>query len=325
MPTKDYDPIGEIIEAISAKHLWPVTKITTNTDGNITIGPGSIHDYDTATFSGTFAMEPIKTQISVKNGEYIKVGKEPLNPFAIRSVLSNRRKNAFTVVWEDGTTTVVHCQEGDEWDDEKALAMCFTKKALGNKGNFNDKFNDALDNKMKVIPAEATGGTIKMSDSTISFTRPITLGTEAVKKMTEASEKTLRSPINGQLVIDNIDKVEVESKFDTISNTVKEVGKTADEASRKVDEMAKKIAELSKDEKTYEVYRYNLFTDEKELVFNGTLDAIHSYIKSYASKHVRGFLLFRTWNKDGGMYMDYGSYSHYFFIPGITNSEYGNN
>ena len=65
--------------------------------------------------------------------------------FEIQSVLSNRKKNAFTVVWADGTSTVVHCQPGDEWDDEKALAMCFTKKALGNKGNFNDKFNHALD------------------------------------------------------------------------------------------------------------------------------------------------------------------------------------
>ena len=89
--------------------------------------------------------------------------------------------------------------------------------------------------------------------------------------------------------------------------------------------MAKKIAELSKDEKTYEVYHYNLFTNEEKLVFNGTLDAIRSYIKSYAIKHIRSFLLFRTWNADGGMYMDYGDYSHYFFIPGITNSEYGNN
>ena len=80
--------------------------------------------------------------------------KKPVSPFEIQSVLNNRKKNAFTVVWADGTHTTVHCQSGDEWDDEKALAMCFTKKALGNKGNFNNKFNDALDNKMKVIPAD---------------------------------------------------------------------------------------------------------------------------------------------------------------------------
>ena len=298
MPTKDYDPIREIIEAVGSAHIWPVTRITTNTDGNITIGPGSIHDYDTTQITNVY--KPVKL---VMEGSLHTVEEKPVKPFAIRSVLSNRRKNAFTVVWEDGTTTVVHCQPGDEWDDEKALAMCFTKKALGNKGNFNDKFNDALDNKMKVIKSEK----------------------EIVSEEDGIWRETLRSPINGQITIDSLDKVEVESKFDTISNTVKEVGKAANEASRKVDEMAKKIAELSKDEKTYEVYRYNLFTDEKELVFNGTLDAIRSYIKSYAIKHIRSFLLFRTWNADGGMYMDYGDYSHYFFIPGITNSEYGNN
>ena len=73
--------------------------------------------------------------------------------FEVKSVLSNHRKNAFTVVWADDTTTVVHCQPGDDWDDEKALAMCFAKKALDNKGSFNDKFNEAL-KKMKVIPAD---------------------------------------------------------------------------------------------------------------------------------------------------------------------------
>ena len=74
-----------------------------------------------------------------------------VNLFEVQSVLSNHNKNAFTVVWMDGTVTTVHCQDGDDWDDEKALAMCYTKKALGNKGNFNDKFNDALENKMKII------------------------------------------------------------------------------------------------------------------------------------------------------------------------------
>ena len=78
--------------------------------------------------------------------------KPAVGPFEIKAVQSNRAKNVFTVAWKDGAVTSVHCQPGDDWDDEKALAMCFTKKALGNKGNFNDKFNDALAH-MKVIPA----------------------------------------------------------------------------------------------------------------------------------------------------------------------------
>lgn len=95
------------------------------------------------------------TDTTPKKNYTITVKHQNLNTtpsFEIRSVLSNRHKNAFTVVWTDGTHTTVHCQPGDDWDDEKALAMCFTKKALGNKGNFNDKFNDALAH-MKTIPA----------------------------------------------------------------------------------------------------------------------------------------------------------------------------
>ena len=173
MPTRDYDPINDIIEAIGATHIWPITKITTDTKGNITIGPGSTNDF-------IDAHNYAKEALSCKCGSVCHCDK--VDPFAIRSVLSNHRKNAFTVVWEDGTTTVVHCQPGDEWDDEKALAMCFTKKALGNKGNFNDKFNDALDNKMKVIKNEK----------------------EVVKEVSDMWKETLRSPDNGQLTIDDI-------------------------------------------------------------------------------------------------------------------------
>ena len=89
----------------------------------------------------------------VASGVEVSLTKRPtVVPFEIKAVQSNRAKNVFTVAWKDGTVTSVHCQPGDDWDDEKALAMCFTKKALGNKGNFNDKFNDALAH-MKTIPA----------------------------------------------------------------------------------------------------------------------------------------------------------------------------
>lgn len=35
--------------------------------------------------------------------------KKSVSPFEIRSVLSNHKKNAFTVVWADGTHTTIHC------------------------------------------------------------------------------------------------------------------------------------------------------------------------------------------------------------------------
>ena len=51
---------------------------------------------------------------------------------------------ATIVYWEDGTKTVVKCQEGDYFDPEKGFAMAFLKKCWGNKGNFNDKLRKIM-------------------------------------------------------------------------------------------------------------------------------------------------------------------------------------
>lgn len=49
---------------------------------------------------------------------------------------------ATIVFWADGTKTVVKCQEGDVYSKETGLALCIAKKALGNKGNFNNVFHE---------------------------------------------------------------------------------------------------------------------------------------------------------------------------------------
>ena len=51
---------------------------------------------------------------------------------------------ATIVFWEDGTKTVVKCQDGDEFDPEKGLAMAIAKKAYGNKGNYCNKMKKWL-------------------------------------------------------------------------------------------------------------------------------------------------------------------------------------
>ena len=48
---------------------------------------------------------------------------------------------ATIVLWEDGTKTVVKCDPKDTYDPEKGLALCFMKKALGNKSR---AINDIL-------------------------------------------------------------------------------------------------------------------------------------------------------------------------------------
>lgn len=51
---------------------------------------------------------------------------------------------ATIVFWSDNTKTVVKCQDGDEWDAEKGLAMAISKKYFYNKGRYNAEFQKWL-------------------------------------------------------------------------------------------------------------------------------------------------------------------------------------
>ena len=50
---------------------------------------------------------------------------------------------ATIVFWEDGTKTVVKCKN-EKFDPEKGLAMAFSKKMLGNRGNYYNIFKKWL-------------------------------------------------------------------------------------------------------------------------------------------------------------------------------------
>lgn len=60
----------------------------------------------------------------------------------IKNVIFN--DPATIVFWSDGTKTVVKVHDGDEYDEEKGLAMAISKKALGNKGNYCNVFKKWL-------------------------------------------------------------------------------------------------------------------------------------------------------------------------------------
>lgn len=60
----------------------------------------------------------------------------------IKNVIFN--DPATIVFWDDGTKTVVKCQDGDEFDPEKGLAMAIAKKAYGNKGSYCNKLKKWL-------------------------------------------------------------------------------------------------------------------------------------------------------------------------------------
>ena len=235
-------------------------------------------------------------------------------PFEIRSVLSNRKKNAFSVVWMDGTTTVVHCQPGDKWDDEKALAMCFTKKALGNKGNFNDKFNDALDNKRKVIPGSAGIIAENTSGASISFTRPITLNEEAVKKMTEVSEKECEKLTNA---------------FGINKETASKLSKAAAKADVALKDMINSLigGPTSKTSETKKTPLYRVFIrisgkSHHDSDFT-SIEALRERVHEIAEEHYgRKPYYYRTWMNGDRMMVDFGHYTQFIEVEGITPDEY---
>lgn len=62
---------------------------------------------------------------------------KPKSP--IRQVQFNIRKGVTTVVWADGSHTMVTCDSRDQFDCEKALALCFMKHfGYNDRSSFND-------------------------------------------------------------------------------------------------------------------------------------------------------------------------------------------
>lgn len=88
---------------------------------------------------------------------------------AMNSITNVIFNNPATIVfWSDGTKTVVKCDERDEFDPEKGLAMAICKKHFGG-GFYNDIFK-------KWIPKEETpeieiDGQITMTDIAKKFER----------------------------------------------------------------------------------------------------------------------------------------------------------
>ncbi len=63
--------------------------------------------------------------------------RERYKPRPIKVIFNNP---ATIVIWSDGTKTVVKCDPKDTYSKEAGLALCYMKKVLGNKGNYNNMF-----------------------------------------------------------------------------------------------------------------------------------------------------------------------------------------
>lgn len=56
---------------------------------------------------------------------------------------------ATIVFWKDKTKTVVKCQDEDTFDYMTGLAMCISKKALGNRGKYYDTFKKYINEEVE--------------------------------------------------------------------------------------------------------------------------------------------------------------------------------
>ena len=85
----------------------------------------------------------------------------------IKNVIFN--DPATIVFWEDGTKTVVKCQDGDEFDPEKGLAMAIAKKAYGNKGSYCNKMKKWLPKEEPVDTNSSLGSIFVPKDFTFTI------------------------------------------------------------------------------------------------------------------------------------------------------------
>ena len=58
----------------------------------------------------------------------------------IENIYLNEDKGTVVIKWVDGTKTKVKCQDGETFDAEKGIALCFMKRAFHNRGCYNDVF-----------------------------------------------------------------------------------------------------------------------------------------------------------------------------------------
>ena len=75
----------------------------------------------------------------------------------IKNVYFNHTKKTTTVIWIDGSVTIVRCCDEDEFDEEKGLAMCFVKRSFDNRGCYNKIMREIInnpDNHIKRIKTE---------------------------------------------------------------------------------------------------------------------------------------------------------------------------
>lgn len=103
----------------------------------------------------------------------------------IKNVIFN--DPATIVFWDDGTKTVVKCQDGDEFDPEKGLAMAIAKKAYGNKGSYCNKLKKWLPKEEPVDPNSSLRSISEPSEFLTSFKKGVSDALDIIFKGTKCT------------------------------------------------------------------------------------------------------------------------------------------
>lgn len=77
---------------------------------------------------------------------------------------------ATVILWDDGTKSVVKCQNGEPFDAEKGFVMAYLKKLLGNDNTFNKEIARWVKYDAPVAPVESTtDGVVSNERSNVKF------------------------------------------------------------------------------------------------------------------------------------------------------------
>ena len=117
--------------------------------------------------------------MTIDTGKNFAPDGAPFDFIGIKDVIFN---NPVTIVlWNDGTKTIVKC-EGEEFDAEKAIAMAFMKRAMGNKGSYYNTIRKWLEQ------GKYYGFEEKAEKPIVADVDPIS---EAVRKVADSAKKAI--------------------------------------------------------------------------------------------------------------------------------------
>ena len=243
--------------------------------------------------------------------------------FDIQAITANHKKNAFTVVWGDGSHTIIHLQKGDVWDDEKALAMCFVKHMMGDTGSFNDIFTTEMPAKIKHIGKvepveEKVNDNDAKADGSKAFTHTITLTKEAVDKINECE---CRTPCENCSCHAEAEKAAEAS----VNAALNKMGESAEDANAAMKKLIDAIADEPVKVQQYDLFLVDPCGDTTEIYHQGTDEEIHKAMRTYRMKHYpileANKTPYRVWMIKDNLMVDFGAGS-YFMVPGMDHDTF---